>query len=70
MAYPAAMTFWFNVQTRQVEEHDDPDRAAGNDLLGPYPTRVDAEQALQTARQRTEAWEAEEAADDDWGATP
>lgn len=61
------MTFWFNVNSREVEEHDDPDRAAGSHLLGPYPTREAAERALQTARERTEAWEAEEAAEDDWG---
>jgi len=61
------MTFWFNVMTREVEEHDDPDRAPGSDLLGPYPTREAANAALRTARERTEAWEAEEAAEDDWG---
>lgn len=61
------MKFWFNVTTREVEEDDDPARAAEADLLGPYPTREAAERALETARERTEAWEAEEAAEDDWG---
>ncbi len=66
-AYRGPMTFWFNVMTGAVEQHDDPDRAAGSDLLGPYATREEAERALQTARERTEAWEAEEAAEEDWG---
>ena len=67
-AYRGPMTFWFNVMTREVEEHTDSDRAPASDLLGPYPTRDVAERALETARQRTEEWEADEAADDDWGA--
>jgi len=62
-----ATRYWFNVITREVEEDDDPDRAPGSDLLGPYATREEAEHALETARARTEAWEAEEAAEDDWG---
>lgn len=61
------MTFYYNVIAKRVEEHTDPDRAPGSDLLGPYPTREAAEHALETARQNTEQWEADEAAEDDWG---
>lgn len=50
--------FWFNVRTGEVEELDR--KSQSKDLLGPYPTRSEAEQALQTARERTEAWDEED----------
>jgi hypothetical protein len=50
--------FWFNVRTGKVET--ELDRGPARDLLGPYPTRQAAERALQTARERTEAWDAED----------
>ena len=53
--------WWFDVRTGVVDEGH---RAPGRDLLGPYPTRAEAEQALDLARRRTEAWEAEERAED------
>lgn len=60
------MTYWFNLRTRQVEEHNDPLRARGADLMGPYDTRADAEQALETARNRTEAWDEEDRKEEEW----
>lgn len=50
--------YWFNVRTGTVES--DADRSRKDDLLGPYPTREAAEQALASAQARTEAWDEEE----------
>jgi hypothetical protein len=52
--------YWFNTRTGQVEETED--RSPSRDVLGPYASRAEAEQALETARQRTERWDAEDAA--------
>jgi hypothetical protein len=60
------MQYWFNTVTRQVEAHDDPRRARSQDLLGPYPTHQEAEQALDTAAQRTAAWDDEDRAEQEW----
>jgi hypothetical protein len=57
------MAFWFNVNTKQVET--DETRSEAVDVLGPYPTREAAARALETARERTKAWEADEAEDED-----
>jgi hypothetical protein len=51
-------TFWFNTRTGMVET--DLDKGQSKDLLGPYPTRADAERALERAHQRTEAWDEED----------
>ena len=32
----------------------------GKDRLGPYPTRQDAERALETVRRRNEEWDAQD----------
>jgi hypothetical protein len=50
--------FFFNIRTHQVEELAK--KGQSKDLLGPYPTREDAEHALEIARARTEAWDEEE----------
>jgi hypothetical protein len=47
--------FWYNTQTGQVET--DEDKGQGKDLMGPYPSREEASNALSAARQRTEAWD-------------
>lgn len=54
----AGRTFWYNIRTGQVETVHDKGQA--QDLLGPYPTREDAEQALARARRRTEEWDEED----------
>jgi hypothetical protein len=59
--YGAAMEqpqFWYNTRTGQVES--DEDKGQGKDLMGPYPTREEAAQALDSARRRTEAWDEED----------
>jgi len=50
--------FWYNTRTGRVETEYD--KSQSKDLLGPYPTHADAEQALAKARQRTEAWDEED----------
>ncbi|MGB3827734.1 MAG: methionine aminopeptidase [Ornithinimicrobium sp.] len=58
----AEMQYWFNVDSKAVESHDDPDRARSANLLGPYDTEDEAEAALEKAAKRTEEWEAEDKA--------
>lgn len=49
--------FWYNVQTHEIEE----DAQSGwRSLIGPYSTRIEAEQALAKVRERNETWEAKD----------
>lgn len=59
------MQYWYNVRTGQVEADDVKSRE--NDLLGPYDTAEEAERALETARENTEAWDEEDRAWEDEG---
>jgi hypothetical protein len=54
------MAYWFNVSTGSVES--DENKSPSADLMGPYDTEVEAANALQTARERTEKWDAEDRA--------
>ncbi|WP_462417715.1 methionine aminopeptidase [Kytococcus sp. Marseille-QA3725] len=69
------MKFYYNIVTGQVEENDD-SRSRNADVMGPYDSREEAEQALATARERTEKWDAQDAAEADeagganWDANP
>jgi len=56
------MQYWFNVETKSVEAHDDPERARNVNLLGPYESREEAEAALEKAQARNEQWDAEDEA--------
>lgn len=49
--------YWYNTKTGEVEEGH---KSSWTNLMGPYPTRAEAEQALTTAKSRNEAWEAED----------
>jgi hypothetical protein len=49
--------YWYNVATREVEEGH---RSSWQNLMGPYATRAEAEQALAKAAARTEAWDRED----------
>lgn len=49
--------FWYDLSTGQVDEGH---RRGSARLMGPYATRAEAERALETARARTEAWDAAE----------
>lgn len=49
-------------------ERVEPSEGCPNDRrLGPYESREQAERALEIARERTEAWDAEDAAENNWG---
>ena len=50
--------FWFNTRTGRVET--DYDKSQSKDLLGPYASQAEAEQALSSARRRTEEWDEQE----------
>jgi hypothetical protein len=49
--------WWFCLKHRAVEQGAG---CPGKDRLGPYPTRQDAERALETVRRRNEEWDAQD----------
>lgn len=53
------MSYWYNVSTKQVET--DETRARSAELLGPYATREQAQNALQAAHEKTERADREDA---------
>ncbi|MEO3938995.1 methionine aminopeptidase [Dermatophilaceae bacterium Soc4.6] len=57
------MQYWYNVDSGEVES--DETKSQGAQVMGPYPTADDAGRALQSARERTEQWDAD---DREWGA--
>lgn len=60
------MQFWYNVATGQVESDDE--RSPGADVLGPYDTAEEAAHALESARRRTQEWDAQDREWDQRGA--
>lgn len=54
--------FYYNLDTKSVEEGP---QSPGNELMGPYATREEAQRALANAAARNEAWDEESAAWDD-----
>jgi hypothetical protein len=52
--------YWYNTETHEVEEGRQSDWSK---LMGPYPTREEAAHAIEKARARTKAWEADEEAE-------
>lgn len=52
--------FYFNVRTKMVEKGR---VSSWEDLMGPYSTRSQAEDALETAKKRSDSWDDE---DDQW----
>jgi hypothetical protein len=58
-------TQWFyDTSTGQVSELEH--RGRNTDLLGPYATRAEAEQALATAQARTDENDRRDREEDDW----
>ena len=55
-----AAEYWYNTESGQVEEGK---RSSWTNLLGPFATRAEAEQALSTAKARNEEWDRE---DEEW----
>jgi hypothetical protein len=47
--------WWFNVKTLKVEAPGT--GTPGKDLLGPYPSRAEAERALEKVRERNKEWD-------------
>ncbi|MGI8948255.1 MAG: methionine aminopeptidase [Ornithinimicrobium sp.] len=60
------MQYWFNVDSHEVEAHDDPKRARAAQLMGPYDTHAEADQALAKAAERTAEWDEQNRKDDGW----
>ncbi|MGO1947931.1 MAG: SPOR domain-containing protein [Brachybacterium tyrofermentans] len=52
--------FFYNLSTGSVEEGR---QSPATDLMGPYASRAEAQQALKTAAARNEKWEQD---DDAW----
>lgn len=59
-----AKEWFYDTSTGQVQELER--KGQQKDLLGPYPTRRDAEQALEKARERTEANDRRDREEEDW----
>jgi hypothetical protein len=59
------MAYWYNVSSGQVESDDN--KSQGEDLMGPYGSEAEAANALQTAHERTEKWDAEDRAWEEGG---
>lgn len=57
--------YYFNLSTGQVEALEG--KSPAKDVLGPYATREEAQQALEKARARTEAWDEEDRRFDEGG---
>lgn len=54
---PDAREYWYNTKTGAVEEGH---QSSWPHLMGPYPTREDAQNALANAKRRNEEWDAED----------
>ncbi|GAA2722603.1 SPOR domain-containing protein [Cellulomonas aerilata] len=52
--------YWYNTATREVEEGH---KSSWTNLMGPYATRAEAEQALSRAAARNQAWDDQDARD-------
>ncbi len=52
------MAYWYNVDTGEVET--DQTRGQNATVLGPYDSADEARRALETAREKTEAWDEED----------
>ncbi len=57
------MAYWYNVSSGQVESDDN--KSQGEDLMGPYASQAEAANALASARERTDQWDAEDRAWDE-----
>ncbi len=49
--------YWYNPSTGEVEQGR---QSPWTDRMGPYPTREAAQEALDQAARRTEAWDEED----------
>lgn len=58
--------YWYNPTTGQVERGM---VSPAVDRVGPFDTEAEAARAPEILRERSRAWAAEEAAEDDWSGT-
>lgn len=49
--------FWFNTRTHEVEQGT---QSGWEHRMGPYRTREEAARALETAKERSRAWDEED----------
>jgi len=59
---PEAPEYWYCIKHSRVEGHDG---CPNKDRLGPYETQAEASRALETAAERTEAWDHDPRCNDD-----
>jgi len=57
--------YWYNLTTGQVEHGFE---SPAIDRAGPFDTAEEAARAPEILRERSRAWAAEDADEDDWGA--
>ncbi len=57
-----AAEFWYCIKHSRVEGRDG---CPGKDRLGPYATEAEASRALETAAERTDAWDHDPAWNDE-----
>jgi hypothetical protein len=50
------VAYWYNIATKQVET--DENRSRNDDVMGPYDTEAEASNAIATAHEKTEQWDA------------
>lgn len=62
MTTSGATKFWYNIHTGEVEVGFE---SPSVDRVGPFDTHEQAEHALQTLRENSERWAAEEAAENE-----
>lgn len=59
--------YWYNLTTGQVEHGFE---SPAVDRAGPFDSPEEAARAPELLRERSRAWSAEEAREDDWGTPP
>ena len=52
------MAFWYNINTGQVEQGEETN--SKSDLMGPYGTEEEARNAIASAHEKSEKWDAED----------
>jgi hypothetical protein len=61
MAEDVEHMFWYNMHTGEVEQGFE---SPSIDRVGPFPTRAEAERALEILRENSAKWAEEEAAEE------
>lgn len=61
-----ALKWYYNIATGEVTQGKD---GGWDSRMGPYDSEEEARSALEIAAERTKAADAEDAAEDDWGAS-